>query len=157
MAVVPKLTNMLQLSPQFTDPTVDDYVAPDKQHIFIALAESFQTKTSHLYEDPDELTVSLQVGNTELWEEFLNTEPVRLYVTARTKNLTAVHARKSILNLQKSAGRGEVNAIKYLNEISGILQRQTDNKQIVLTYVPRPEMPKFSTLPEPNIGDDEDE
>lgn len=141
MAVVPKLTQMISLSPQFTDTTIDDYIPIDKQHLFLTLAEKFQSKTSSLYEDPAELYTSLMIGSEEIWEEFLNIEPVRLYVAARTKNLTAVHARKSLKNLQLSAGKGDVQSIKYLNEISGILNKQSDNKIIVLSYVPRPQIP----------------
>jgi hypothetical protein len=133
-----KLTDVLQASVQFTDPTVDDYVLLDKQAVFMKLAENYQMFISHLYEDPEELVESTGIGTGELWEEFINLEPVRFYTSVRTKKLAEVDARKSLKNLQKSANKGDVSAIKYLNEVSGILQSQGDGKQIVLHFVPRP-------------------
>lgn len=136
---IPKLTTILETSQQYTNNEVEDYIPVDKQLVFTKLAELFQSKISYLYLDPDELSEELGVGSPETWEEFMNVEPVRLYVAARTKNLTQIHARKSLANLQKSANKGDVASIKYLNEISGILQAQAGNKTIVLHYVPRPQ------------------
>ena len=135
-----KLTEILANCEQFTDPSHDDYVDIEKQEIYLKLAEHLQSAISHLYEDPEELSISTGIDDPELWEEFLNFEPVNLYIEVRQKKLTSVSARKAIKNLQNAANRGDVQAIKYLNEVSGILQAQGDNnKQIVLHFVPRPE------------------
>jgi hypothetical protein len=139
---IPKLTEMLQNSLLYTDPTHEDYVPLDKQHVFLVLAEAFQAKQSTMYMDAEELTQDLNQGDPNLWEEFLNLDPVILYSSARTKRLAAVTARKSIKNLQQEANRGNVKAIEYLNEVSGILQAQDGAKLIVLTTVPRPELKK---------------
>ena len=137
---IPKLTEMLQNSPNYTDPEHEDYVPLDKQHVFLRLAEEFQSKQSTMYMDAEELEQDLGIGDANLWEEFLNMEPVLLYTTARTKRMAAVKSRKSLKNLQRAADGGDVRAIQYLNELSGILQAQDGAKIIVLTTVPRPEV-----------------
>jgi hypothetical protein len=129
---------MLQNSPIYTDPTHDDYVPLDKQHVFLRLAEQFQSKQSSMYMDAEELEQEFAIGDANLWEEFLNLDPVLLYSTARTKRMAAVKSRKSMKNLQRAADSGDVRAIQYLNEVSGILQAQDGAKLIVLTTVPRP-------------------
>lgn len=134
-----KLTDILASSEQYNDTTHEDYVTPEKQALFLKLAERLQGEISHLYEDPEELALSTGIHTPDLWEEFLNLEPVKFYISVRTKQLSTVNARKSIRNLQVAANKGDVQAIKYLNEVSGILQSQGDNKQIVLHYVPRPD------------------
>lgn len=141
MAKMPKLTEMLQNSPEFTDPTHEDFIPVDQQAVTMVLAEHFQKAISNLYMDSEELADTVGIGSAEAWEKFLNLDPVLLYVTARTKNLAAVTARKSLKNLSKAASAGEVAAIKYLNELSGILQGQANNKQIVMHYIPRPKRP----------------
>lgn len=137
---IPKLTEMMANSPQFTDPNHDDYVPLDKQDVFMALAERFQQKQSTMYMDAEELSTEMGTGDPNIWEEFLNLESVLLYSSARTKRLAAVTARKSLKNLQTEANRGNVKAIEYLNQVSGILQAQDGAKTIVLTTVPRPEL-----------------
>ena len=134
---IPRLTEMLETSPYFNDPTLEEYVPLDKQALYLKLAEHFQGKISNLYADPEELWDELRVGSPEIWEEFLSQETVNLYVTARTKSLATVQARKSLQNLQKGAKRGDVQAIKYLNEVSGILAGSDNNKTVVLHFVPR--------------------
>lgn len=140
-----KLTHLLLQSPAFQDPMLEDFIPLDQQDLFLKLAEEFQKGISSLYLDPDELAIETRIGTPEVWEEFLNIEAVRLYVAARTKNLATVQARKAMKNLQKSANNGDVAAIKYLNDVSGLLHKQADNKQIVLHYVPRPTIHKGVT------------
>lgn len=141
MAKMPKLTEMLQNSPEFTDPEHEDFVPIDQQAATMVLAEAFQKSISHLYMDSEELEDEIGIGNSEAWEKFLLLDPVSLYVTARTKSLAAVSARKSMKNLQKAAATGDVAAIRYLNDVSGILQGQSNNKLIVMHYIPRPQRP----------------
>lgn len=133
-----KLTQLLQACPEFTDADHENYVPVHKQVIYLKMAEVFQTKQSHLYEDPEELVESTNMGTAEIWEEFINLDPVQIYAAARTKRLASVAARNSIRNLQKSAKKGDVQAIKYLNEVSGVLNAQNQQGTIILHYVPRP-------------------
>lgn len=137
-----KLTELLAASPIFTDPDMEDFVPLDEQEVYLKQAELFQSRISNLYLDPEELAMELLTGSAEDWEDFLNLEPVKLYVSVRTKNLASMQARKSMKNLQKSASSGDVQAIKYLNELSGVLQNQSDKKVIVLHYIPRPKVKK---------------
>ena len=139
MARIPKLTEMLENSPVFTDPSHEDYVPLDKQHVFLRLAEMYQGQQSTMYMDAEELTQEFGTADPNLWEEFLNMEPVLLYSTARTKRMAAVTSRKSLKNLM-SAAKTDVRAMQYLNEISGVLQAQDGAKLIVLTTVPRPDV-----------------
>jgi hypothetical protein len=137
MAKIPRLTNMLSSSPYFTDPSVEDYIPIDKQEIYLKLASVFQSKISYLYSDPEELARPQDydgtgIGTPELWDEFLTLDTVQLYITARTRNLASQKARKSLHNLQKQADKGDVQAIKYLNEVSGMLAGADNNKTIVL-------------------------
>ncbi len=144
MARLPKLMEMIEASPVFTDPNYDGYEPLDQQVIYRKMANSFQQSISNLYSDPQELAMELGMGTELQWEAFLNLEPVQLYITTRTRNLTEVAARKSMSALQKAARNGDVNAIKHLNDISGVLKAQGDNRTIILTTVPRPERKQVS-------------
>lgn len=139
MARLPKLLEMIDNSPVFNDPEHPDYEPLDQQVIYRRMAEIFQSSISNLYLDPEELSNETMIGTELQWEAFLNLEPVQFYIATRTKNLTATAARKSLSSLQKAAKRGDVQAIKHLNDISGVLQSQGDNRVIILTTVPRPE------------------
>lgn len=139
MAKLPNLLEMMDASPVFNDPEYENYEPIDQQLVYRKMAQRFQESISNLYSDPQELAMELQMGTELQWEAFLNLEPVQFYVATRTRNLTEVAARKSMSSLQKSAQRGDVAAIKLLNEMSGILKAQGDNCTIVLTTVPRPE------------------
>lgn len=141
MAKMSKLTEMLENSAEFTDPENEDFITVDRQAAIMIQAEQFQSRISHLYMDSEELADEVGYGSAESWEKFLLLETVALYVAARTKTLAAVTARKSMKSLQKAANSGDVAAMKYLNEMSGILQGQSNNKQIILHYVPRPKRP----------------
>lgn len=138
MARLPKLMEMIDSSPVFTDPEYDGYEPLDQQLIYRKMAARFQESLSYLYYDPQELSTELEMGTELQWEAFLNLEPVQFYIGTRTKNLTEVAARKSMLSLQKAARQGDIAAIKHLNDISGVLKAQSDNRVIVLTTVPRP-------------------
>lgn len=132
-----KLVELLQHCPDFNDTSLESYVPLDKQAVYLKMAERFQEAISHLYEDPEELAQSTDI-KAELWEDFLDLDAVTLYAAVRTKKLATTTARKSLRNLQLSANKGDVSAIKYLNEISGIINKQGDTGQIILHYVPRP-------------------
>ncbi|MMZ47370.1 hypothetical protein D1872_90140 [compost metagenome] len=133
-----KLVDILQACPEFNDPSLDTYVPLDKQALFLKLAEKFQASLSHIYEDPEELTLSIGLGTPEIWEEFLNLDPVQMYTMVRSKNHAKTTSRKALRNLQIQANKGDVAAIKYLNDISGTLAKQGDAGQVILHYVPRP-------------------
>lgn len=138
MARLPKLIEMIDASPLFNDPDHDEYEPLDQQLMYRKMAEIFQQSIANLYLDPQELSMDLGMGTEQQWESFLSLEPVQFYIATRTKNLTEVAARKSLSSLQKAANKGDVTAIKHLNDISGILKAQSDNRTIVLTTVPRP-------------------
>lgn len=146
-----KLTDLLKHCPEFTDSDHENYVPVHKQTLYLKMAESYQSRQSHLYEDPEELVETTQMGTSELWEEFINFDPVQLYASARSKRLASVAARNSIRNLQKRVKEGDVQAIKYLNEVFGVLNAQNQQGTIILHYVPRPKPkpPKQAAEPLP--------
>lgn len=85
-----------------------------------------------------------------IWSDYLSQESMRQLIHKRTSEDIEFAQRKALSALSKEASRGNVQAIKELNQISGILN-QNNNKQIVTHYIPRPikkedkadEMPKL--------------
>lgn len=81
----------------------------------------------------------------EVWSEYLQREEVRQRIRAKTVEDIEIAHRQALNALAKEASRGNVQAIKELNNLSGILN-QNNNKQIVTHYIPRPEpQPKEGT------------
>ena len=75
----------------------------------------------------------------DMWYEFINTnEEVRQFIQRRTNEDIEFAHRKALSALAEEASRGNVQAIKELNNLSGILN-QSNNKQIITHYIPRPE------------------
>lgn len=87
---------------------------------------------------PDELEEATGISSNQ-WSDFINTsEEIRQFINNKTNEDIEFAQRKALNALSKEAGRGNVQAIKELNQISGILN-QNNNKQIVTHYIPRPE------------------
>jgi hypothetical protein len=78
----------------------------------------------------------------DIWYEFINTnEEVRQFIQRRTNEDIEFAHRKALSALAEEASRGNVQAIKELNNLSGILN-QSNNKQIITHYIPRPTQTK---------------
>jgi hypothetical protein len=76
---------------------------------------------------------------SDIWYEFINTnEDIRQFIHRRTNEDIEFAHRRALAALSKEASRGNVQAIKELNQISGILN-QNNNKQYVTHYIPRPQ------------------
>ena len=71
------------------------------------------------------------------WSTYLQREDVRQRIHSRMNEDIEIAHRASLAALAKEAQRGNVQAIKELNNLSGILN-QNNNKQIVTHYIPRP-------------------
>ena len=110
-----------------------------EQTIYLALAEHFET-LSHLsiYLTPRELQEKLQVGNIEQWTQFLQFEPVRVFIRQETTSQLQVSQRKAIKAMSESAAKGDVQAARQVQELSGILRDQDDSKVIILHRIERP-------------------
>jgi hypothetical protein len=127
------LTELMKHHPDFQ-------VLPlDLQEIFLSLAKAFQENIDNTYDlAPTELQNDLNIGNRDLWQDFLQLEPVEQYIKNQSRLLTKVAHRKSIRYLQKEMQKGSIQASRELKELSGIMERQDDNTVIVLHHVPRP-------------------
>jgi len=78
--------------------------------------------------------------NQQTWRDFLDEESTRQLIQRRLTEDTEIAHRKAMQALAKEAQRGNVQAIKELNQLSGILN-QNNNKQFITHYIPRPEAP----------------
>lgn len=112
----------------------------EKQHMFAVLAEAFSENDLALYLSPKELADKLQVGNKNTWQEFLNLEVVNRYIKGQMGQIAQIASRKTFMALKTEGERGNVQAIKQLNEISGVLNSGERNKVIVLHQIKRPEV-----------------
>lgn len=74
----------------------------------------------------------------ESWRDFLDQESTRQLIHRRITEDTEIAQRKAMQALSKEAQRGNVQAIKELNQLSGIMN-QNNNKQFITHYIPRPQ------------------
>jgi hypothetical protein len=85
---------------------------------------------------PQELEQKTNIAE-EHWRMFLDQEQTRQLIHRRITEDTEIAQRKAMQSLAKEAQRGNVQAIKELNQLSGILN-QNNNKQFITHYIPRP-------------------
>jgi hypothetical protein len=127
------LMEMLKESKSFQEKTLE------QQEVLAALARSFELHPNALYLTPDELTKKLNIGNRDMWFNFLNLEPVRNFIRAEMANQSQIAQRKTFLALASAAQDGNVQAAKEINELSGIMSSADNNRIIVLHKINRPE------------------
>lgn len=99
---------------------------------------------------PQELQNQSNISQ-EHWRDFLDHESTRQLIHRRLTEDTEIAQRKAMQALSKEAQRGNVQAIKELNQLSGILN-QNNNKQFITHYVPRP-ITKQQDLTPPKEGE----
>lgn len=126
------LTEMLKLNPNFQS------LPTHIQEVYARLAAAFQEDNHLLYQDPDTLIESTSLGNKQMWTDFLRMEPVQNYIKAQMTQLTQIAQRRAFLSLQQQAVAGNVQAVKEINELSGIMDRSDDNRVVVLHQIARP-------------------
>lgn len=86
---------------------------------------------------PEELEEQTGISSNQ-WMDFISSnEEIRQFISMRTAEDVEFAHRAALNALAKEAKRGNVQAIKELNQLSGILN-QNNNKQIVTHYIPRP-------------------
>ena len=85
---------------------------------------------------PEELEAQTGISQT-VWLDYLNKESTRQLINKRTVEDIEFAQRKALQALTKEAQRGNVQAIKEINQLSGILN-QNNNKQFITHYIPRP-------------------
>lgn len=130
------LMEMLKESKSFQEKTLE------QQEVLAALARSFELNPNALYLTPDELTKKLNIGNRDMWFNFLNLEPVRNFIRAEMANQSQIAQRKTFLALASAAQDGNVQAAKEINELSGIMSSADNNRIVVLHQIARPKVVK---------------
>ena len=125
------LIEMLKVHPSF------DALPIEKKEAYAKLADTFEDNELALYLDPIELTDKLGIGNRQLWQDFLNFDAVRQYISGRMAEAAQVATRKTLQALIKQGVGGDVGAIRQINEMSGVLNSGDKNKVIVLHQINR--------------------
>jgi len=110
----------------------------DRQEIFARLAVSFEEASDMaIFLSPMELTEKLGIGNRQLWQEFINFEPVVQFIRAELAQAASVASRKTFQSLNKEAITGNVQAARQINELAGVFGSGDRNKIIVLHRIDR--------------------
>lgn len=115
-----------------------DNMTIEQQEIYLRLADVFADESANLFKSPEELSTSLNIGNKFQWASFLSLEPVQQYIRAEISRSLQVMQRKTLLALQQEAKMGNVQAIKEIKDLSGIMAQGDTNKVIVLHQIARP-------------------
>lgn len=121
--------------------------------VMARLAQAFADNPDNLYKAPEELAEATQVGNREQWQALLLLEPTQGYIKGQMAQVTQVAARKGLMHLQTQAKAGNVQAVKQIYELSGILAQEESNKTVVLHQISRPKT-KEATVNGPHSDDD---
>jgi hypothetical protein len=110
----------------------------EQKEITARLATTFEQHSEHtLHLSPTELAQTLNFGNKQLWQNFLNLEPTKQYIRSQMAFNAQVAQRKAFQALEREAVSGDTNAAKQINELSGILNNIDTNKIIVLHQIDR--------------------
>lgn len=124
---------MLQESPDFQKRTI-----PEKA-IFTKLAQEFESQTNYLFMNHEELHLMTDIGTKELWKDFLGLQEVISFIKGQMAFLAQIAQRKTFQGLVEQALSGNQAAAKQVQELSGIMNQQDQNRTIVLHRVPRPQ------------------
>ena len=115
----------------------------DRQEIFQILASTLETQSKDLiYLDAEELTETTGIGNRTLWQALTNLPATRQFIKAEMQRFTDVAQRRAFKALQKQAENGNVSAAKEIQELSGIMNQQDNNRVIILHRIERPKEQK---------------
>lgn len=125
------LLDMLKLSKEF------QALPLHEQDTLARLATQFQDDYRNLYYSPEELEEEYSIAKQH-WETLLSLPTTQAYIKQQMAKRVDIAQRKAFLALQAEAQKGNVGAVKEINELSGILSTQDKNKIIVLHRVDRP-------------------
>lgn len=110
----------------------------DKREVFLRMAHAFEQHADNAIQlTATELATSLNLGNKQLWQDFLNLQPVIAFIRAEMAALAQVAIRKNMKSLQREAMQGNVQAAKMITELSGVLTSGEQNKIFVMHRVNR--------------------
>ena len=125
------LTQMLKQNQVFQKYTEED------QEIYLRLAHQFEQSSNYLFLSPEELPVQTRIGSKDQWQALLTLETTQAYIKGQMAQITQVAQRKAFLSLQEEARNGNVQAVKEINELSGIMEAKDNSRVIVLHRVNR--------------------
>jgi hypothetical protein len=131
---------MAQLIAMLQNSSTFQTLAGEKQDVFLRLADEFDTNDFALHLSPIELTAKLQIGNKDLWQQFLQMDTVQSYIKSQMAFNSQIASRKAFTALQKEAMLGDTTAAKQINELAGIFNQQDNSKVIVLHQIQRPKI-----------------
>jgi hypothetical protein len=126
------LTQMINESGVLKDKTLPE------QTILMKLAARYQENTNFLFLDPEELQQESGIGTKEQWTELLRLQETQNFLKGQMQFLSQIAQRKTFQSLVTSALGGNAQAAKQVQELSGVLNQQDQNRTVVLHYVPRP-------------------
>lgn len=126
------LTEMLNQSD-----TLNHLPLPEKR-IIQTLAAKFQTQTNYLFMNPEELEEATEIGSKDQWTELLKLQETKSFIKGQMGAVAEIAQRKTFHALVHEAMRGNHQAAKQVQELSGIMNQQDTNRTIVLHQVPRP-------------------
>jgi chromosome condensin MukBEF MukE localization factor len=126
------LTQMINESGVLKDKTLPE------QTILMKLAARYQENTNFLFLDPEELQQESRIGTKEQWTELLRLQETQNFLKGQMQFLAQIAQRKTFQSLVQSALGGNAQAAKQVQELSGIMNQQDQNRTVVLHYVPRP-------------------
>jgi hypothetical protein len=125
------LTKMISESGVLNDKSLPE------QTILMTLASRFQDNTNFLFLDPEELVVQSGMGTKDQWTDILKLQETQNFIKAQMQFLSSIAQRKTFQSLVESALSGNQQAAKQVQELSGIMNQQDQNRTVVLHYVPR--------------------
>ena len=116
---------------------LDDRTLPEKT-ILMKLASTFQNNTKLLFMEPEELVEETGIGTKDQWNEILRFQETQNFIKGQMAFISQIAQRKTFSSLVQSALGGNAQAAKQVQELSGILNQQDQNRTVVLHFVPRP-------------------
>jgi hypothetical protein len=125
------LTQMINESGVLKDKTLPE------QTILMKLAARYQENTNFLFLDPEELQTESGIGTKEQWTELLRLQETQNFLKGQMQFLAQIAQRKTFQSLVTSALGGNAQAAKQVQELSGIMNQQDQNRTVVLHYIPR--------------------
>lgn len=112
---------------------------PNQQQAMIMNASKFEQHYDSHFMSPEELADKLG-GSAATWRQFLTLKPVRDYVERKVREDTDILNRQALFKqAQKAIKSGDSSAAKILGQLAEANATQTNQQQVILHYVKRPE------------------
>jgi hypothetical protein len=128
-----QLINLLKSSKQFQELPID------KQDMLLHLSIVFEQDDTNLFLDPHQLEASTDPPIPyPVWRQFLRLDAVKNYIKQEVAEHTEIAFRKGLQASSNKAQDGDMQAIKEVNDLKGVYEKQDQTRTVVLHYIPRP-------------------